>query len=150
MENFEKKIEIRWADLDPNFHVLHSKYYDFGAYCRMAFLTEHGLTPAAMIKYNLGPILFREECIFKKEISFGDEVMINFKLEKLSTDFGRWTMVHEIYKNGETLSALITAEGAWMNTALRKLAIPPQEVQDLFDKAPRSDTFTLFDRATKQ
>ena len=34
---YEKNIDIRWADLDPNFHVLHSKYLDFGAYCRMSF-----------------------------------------------------------------------------------------------------------------
>ena len=149
MEKFEKKIEIRWSDLDPNFHVLHSKYYDFGAYCRMAFLTENGLTPAVMMKHHFGPILFREECIFKRELSFGDEVIINFKLEKLSSDFGRWTMVHEIYKNPETLAALITAEGAWMDTHLRKLTIPPQEVIDLFEIAPKSTTFTIFDRASK-
>lgn len=149
MENFEKKVEIRWSDLDPNFHVLHSKYYDFGAYCRMAFLTEHGLTPAVMMKHHFGPILFREECIFKRELSFGDEVIINFRLEKLSSDFGRWTMVHEIYKNRETLAALITAEGAWMDTHLRKLTIPPQEVIDLFEKAPKAATFSIFDRASK-
>ena len=60
MQEYSKKIEIRWADLDPNFHVLHSKYYDFGAYCRMSFLTEHGITPAVMIEKNIGPIIFRE------------------------------------------------------------------------------------------
>ena len=143
MNDFVKKIEVRWADLDPNFHVVHSKYYDFGAYCRMAFLVENGLTPLFMQQHNIGPILFREECVFKREVLFGDEITINVKLDKLSADFGRWTMVHEIYKNGETLAAVITADGAWLNTAIRKLTIPPQVVIELFESAPKTVTFKM-------
>ena len=60
-------IQIRWADLDPNFHVLHSKYYDFGAFCRMSFFNEHGITTALMIENNIGPVIFREECFLKME-----------------------------------------------------------------------------------
>ena len=52
---YRKSLDIRWADLDPNFHVLHSKYYDFGAYCRMSFMTENGLDPAFLKSiYDLG------------------------------------------------------------------------------------------------
>lgn len=143
MNDFVKKIEVRWADLDPNFHVLHSKYYDFGAYCRMAFLVENGLTPIFMQQHNIGPILFREECVFKREVLFGDEITVNVKLDKLTADFGRWTMVHEIYKNGETLAALITADGAWLNTTIRKLTPPPQVVIALFASAPKTLTFKM-------
>ena len=150
MNNFSKNIEIRWADLDPNFHVLHSKYYDFGAYCRMAFLVENGLTPAVMMRYHFGPIIFREECVFKREIIFGDAVSVNVKVEKVSTDFGKWTMVHEIYKNAETLAALITIDGAWMDTAARKLTVPPQEVINLFDIAPKTNTFHISENSMKK
>ncbi|MFC4263677.1 acyl-CoA thioesterase [Ferruginibacter yonginensis] len=143
MNIFEKSVEIRWADLDPNFHVLHSKYYDFGAYCRTAFLIENGLTPMMMAQLQIGPVLFREECIFKRELVFGDKVTINMKVEKLTADFGRWSMVHEIFKNDSTLSAIINIDGAWLNTAIRKLAAPPTIVQAMFDKAPKTDTFTI-------
>ena len=143
MNDFVKKIEVRWADLDPNFHVVHSKYYDFGAYCRMAFLVENGLTRQLMQQHNIGPILFREECVFKREVLFGDEITINVKLDKLTADFGRWTMVHEIYKNGETLAAVITADGAWLNTAIRKLTVPPEVVIALFESAPKTVTFKM-------
>ena len=143
MNDFVKKIEVRWADLDPNFHVVHSKYYDFGAYCRMAFLVENGLTPLFMQQHNIGPILFREECVFKREVLFGDEITINVKLDKLTADFGRWTMAHEIYKNGETLAAVITVDGAWLNTAIRKLTVPPEVVIALFESAPKTVTFKM-------
>ena len=143
MNNFQKSIEIRWSDLDPNFHVVHSKYYDFGAYCRMAFLVENGLTPAFMQGQNIGPILFSEECVFKREILFGDKVTIDVKLDKVTADFGRWTMVHEIYKNDEILAAVITADGDWLNTSLRKLTVPPQVIISLFESAPKTATFKM-------
>jgi acyl-CoA thioester hydrolase len=125
MQQYSKKLEIRWADLDPNFHVLHSKYYDFGAYCRMAFLNEHGITPAMMMENNIGPIIFREECVFKREIKFGDELEVFLKLSKCNEDASRWSMIHELWINGNTLAAMITIDGAWLDTRLRKLAIPP-------------------------
>ena len=141
MEQYSKKLEIRWADLDPNFHVLHSKYYDFGAYCRMAFLTGHGITPEAMIENNIGPIIFREECIFKREIKFGDELEVFLKLSKCNEDCSRWSMVHELWINGNTLAAFITVDGAWLDTKLRKLAIPPAIFTAGFDLIPKTDDF---------
>jgi acyl-CoA thioester hydrolase len=143
MKTFQKTIEIRWADLDPNFHVLHSKYYDFGATCRMAFMVENGLTPAVFMKHHFGPIIFREECIFKKEITFGDSVTVSFKVEKVTVDFGRWTLICEIYKNEKTLAAIVTVDGAWMDTVTRKLTTVPAEFVHIFDKAPKTDNFQI-------
>lgn len=143
MNEYAKLIEIRWADLDPNFHVLHSKYYDFGAYCRMSFLTENGITVDQMQEYHIGPIIFREECQFKREIKFGDEVKVTLKLDKVTENYRKWTMVHELFINGGTLAALITVDGAWMNTQLRKTAVPPMSFARAFDIIPRTDTFTI-------
>jgi acyl-CoA thioester hydrolase len=141
MKQYSKKLEIRWADLDPNFHVLHSKYYDFGAYCRMSFLTEHGITPAAMIENSIGPIIFREECIFKREIKFGDKLEVFLKLNKCNEDASRWSMVHELWINGNTLAALITIDGAWLDTKLRKLAEPPGICKIGLNLIPKTDDF---------
>lgn len=141
MQNFSTKLEVRWADLDPNFHVLHSKYFDFGAYCRMRFLTENGITVALMQEYHIGPILFREECLFKKEIKFGDELTITLKLDKLSPDYRKWTMVHEIWLNNNTLAAEMTADGAWMDTKLRKVVALPEIFRQGFYAIPKTNNF---------
>lgn len=134
-------VEIRWADLDPNFHVLHSKYYDFGAYVRMSFLTENGITPEALSKFNIGPIIFREECIFRREIKFKDAVKITLVLAKARKDVSRWTMKHEIFLNDHTVAAQITLDGAWMDTAIRKLATPPEAFIESFNALPKSHDF---------
>jgi len=143
MESFEKKLEVRWSDLDPNFHMLHSKYYDVGAYCRMSFLVDQGLTPQLMKDHHFGLILFREECIFKREINFGDALKINLLLSKRTADYGRWSMYHEIWKNDYTLAAVIHVDGAWIDTAKRKLTKPPVFIQTVFDNAPLSKEFII-------
>ena len=146
MNQFIAKVEIRWADLDPNFHVLHSRYYDFGAYCRMAFLVENGLSPQVMKEHHIGPILFREECFFKKELNFGDEITIDLKLSKTTSSYSRWTMEHAIYKNGSILSATINIDGAWMDTQKRKLTVPPAIVAGIFDTMPKTENFQIITR----
>lgn len=146
MTPFSKKIEIRWSDIDPNFHLRHSVYYDFGAFVRIAFMTENGLTPLVMQQEQIGPILFREECVFKREIHFNDSIEVNVQLIKSTNDMSRWTMVHEIYKNGDTLSAIITIDGAWINTSLRKLAIPPESFRVVFENLPRAAHFEWIEK----
>ena len=143
MKEYSKKLEIRWADLDPNFHVLHSKYYDYGAYCRMSFLTEHGITPSIMIEKSIGPIIFREECLFKREIKFGDELLVNLKLSKCNDDASRWSMMHELWTNVDTLAAVINIDGAWIDTKIRKLAKPPELFKTGLLQIPKAADFNL-------
>lgn len=143
MESYIQKVEIRWSDLDPNFHVLHSKYYDFGAFCRMAFFVESGLTPDVMQQHHIGPVLFREECIFKREIAFGDDIEINLRLVKRTADYGRWSMDHEIWKNKNVLAAVMNIDAAWLDTIKRKLTVPAPELTALFDTAPKAQHFHI-------
>ena len=98
MKDFIKEVQVRWSDLDPNVHLRHSVYYDWGAFCRIAFFDEHKLSTEAMGRLQIGPILFREECIFRKEIRLGDKVTIDLQILKAKRDYSRWTIQHTIIK----------------------------------------------------
>jgi acyl-CoA thioester hydrolase len=141
VDTYIKYPEIRWADLDPNFHLRHSVYYDYAAYSRISYLEEHGLTPAIMQQLHFGPILFREEAVFRKEIKMGDKIYIDLQVLKSRTDFSRWTIRHQVFKGDAVFAAVITIDGAWMDTALRKLALPPKEIVAVFEKMPRAENF---------
>ena len=145
MDNNTINVQLRWADLDPNFHLRHSVYYDWGALSRIEYLQKNGLTTSVMQRLMFGPILFREECVFKKEILIGDKVTIDLKVVTARKDYSRWTIRHEIRKNEDTVCALLTVDGAWLNVAIRKLAIPPQEVTRVFGNMPRVDDFKWSD-----
>lgn len=141
MNSFIKTVEVRWADLDPNFHLRHSVYYDYGASIRIDYLQQNGITPQYLVENNLGPILFREECLFRREIRSTDRVTIDLKLIKSTPNASRWTIQHQIFKNDDTLSAILTVEGAWIDTVKRKLTQPSAEALKAFEQMPRVEGF---------
>ena len=141
MNDFNRVIQIRWSDLDPNFHIRHSVYYDWGAFCRVEFLNEHGLTARVMQELQFGPILFREECVFRKEIRSGDEIKIDLRVIRSKKDYSRWSFQHQISRIDGTVCALLTVDGAWMDVVKRKLASPPEKVHEVFEKMPRAEGF---------
>ena len=141
MSDFFRDIQIRWSDLDPNFHLRHSVYYDWGAFCRIDYLNEYGLTAGIMQELQFGPVLFREECIFRKEIRLGDIVKINLMLSKARKDYSRWSIRHNIIKGDDTLCAVLTVDGAWINLKERKLATPPEKVTEVFSSMPKPQDF---------
>jgi acyl-CoA thioester hydrolase len=142
MESYVQPIAIRWSDLDPNFHLRHSVYYDFGAFLRITYLNEQGLTTAFMAENNLGPILFREECVFRKEVRLGDTLSIDLQLVSSSPNYSRWSIRHNIIKNGDVLAAVLNVDGAWIDTVRRKLATPPEQVFNTFNNMPRVSDFS--------
>ncbi|ESU23996.1 thioesterase-like protein [Flavobacterium enshiense DK69] len=142
MNDFTREISIRWADLDPNFHVRHSAYYDYGAQHRIEILEREGLTMKIMQEQHFGPIIFREECVFRKEMHLGDKIFISTKMGKMKADASRWTIVHELKNEKDELCAKITLDGAWINTKLRKLAVPtPAIVSKVMGAFPKTDDF---------
>ena len=139
-DSFVQSIEVRWSDLDPNYHVRHSVYYDYGAYCRICFLSLHGITSAFFTENHFGPILFREECTFRREIKMGDRLTIDLQLMRARPDFSRWSIEHKLTRNGQHAATLIT-DGAWIDTESRKLTIPHEFARSGFAKMPRSESF---------
>lgn len=141
MENLEIPVQVRWSDLDPNFHIRHSVYYDWGAMCRVAYLSKTGLTLQRMQETRIGLILFKEECVFRREIRMGDVVTIDAKILKARRDFSRFTILHQIKKDTETVAAIITVDIAWMSAATRKLAVLPEEDIKLLMKGQQAENF---------
>ena len=139
MAKYSKTIQIRWADIDQNRHLRHSVYYDFGALVRIAFLSEQGLTTKKLEELSIGPILFREEAIFRREIKLEDKVTVDIELIKMNQDFSRWSLRHHFVKEDGTLAAIVSMEGAWIDLKSRKLTIPGAFVQSVFDSLPKSD-----------
>jgi acyl-CoA thioester hydrolase len=142
MTAFSTVISIRWADIDANFHMRHSAYYDFGAQHRVDILAQHGLTLATMRELHIGPVLFREECLFKKEIHLSDKITISTTMAKMRADGSRFTIQHLFTNEQGQRCALITVDGAWLDTKLRKLAHPvPAIITEVMNSFPKGEGF---------
>ena len=140
-EIFSRVIQIRWADIDANRHLRHSAYYDYGATLRMMFFSENGLTTQKLEELQMGPILFREEAIFRREIRLEDQITVDVTLVCATANYSRWSFRHTFTKIDGSVAAIINIDAAWIDLVKRKLTIPVEFIQSIFDKCPRAEGF---------
>lgn len=143
MEHFSRTFEVRWADLDPNRHLRHSAYNDYAAQVRLLVLEQIGLSLDTFARYNFGPVLFREETRFLKEVGMRESITVNAQLLKARKNGSRWSVFHEFYKSNGDKAATLTVDGAWMDLQKRKLTALPEEFIEPFLNLPRADAFIL-------
>jgi acyl-CoA thioester hydrolase len=149
VQKFSLPIQVRWSDIDQNRHLRHSAYYDYGATVRIACFSQHGLTNLKMEELHIGPILFREEAVFRREIKFEDRITVDMEVTKALPDYSRWSIRHQLYKDDGTLCATINLDGAWIDIVKRKLAVPDVLVQKIFDDFPKAVEFVLLQPRSK-
>jgi acyl-CoA thioester hydrolase len=143
MNSYSLPIQIRWSDIDANRHLRHSVYYDYGATMRMNVLSSHGLTTKKLEELMMGPILFREEAIFKREILLEDKITITVELIKTTEDYGRWSLRHLFIKEDGTIAAILNVDGAWIDLTKRKLAVPNEFIRHIFENFPKGKDFQI-------
>ncbi len=141
MSEVKYKFRVRWADLDPNSHMRHTAYNDYCAQARLMYFEDISMPFHRLIKMGVGPILFREDTRFFKEIRMNEEFEVGFTLSKLRRDGFKWSIHHNIYTHDGSRSATIDVDGAWMDLKIRKTTVPPKELSDLLLGAVMSEDF---------
>lgn len=142
MEVFEKTFEIRWADLDPNFHLRHSAYADLCAATRFQYLASIGFTMERFAKIKIGPIIFKETTCYLKEVLPNERVRVNCRVAGLSEDGRKWKMFQELFRSSDDkLAATLEIEGAWFDITQRKVVPPPGDLKETMSSLPRTDNF---------
>ena len=143
-ERYEKTFEIRWADLDPNAHMRHSAYADYGAQARVGFLSEHGFTLSQFQKLHLGPVLFREDLKYVKEIRANERIRVTCEAVGVSPNRKHWRIRHRIFRQDGELACTIDCQGAWFDLVNRKVVPASAELEAVMAKMPRSEDYAEF------
>ena len=139
--NFEVQFKTKWSDFDPNRHMRHTAYNDYAAEVRVRYFQENGLSIYEFAKLNIGPILFKEETSFYKEIHIGENITVKMELEGVSKGIERWRFKHQIFNENGLLSAEIKVYGAWIDLIKRKLTSPPKQFVEIFENLPKTNNF---------
>jgi acyl-CoA thioester hydrolase len=135
-------LNLRWSDLDPNFHLRHSSYYDLAAQQRIEMLDEYGITIELMKAEQVGPVLFKEQCEFKREIHLKSKIHILTKMSKMKKDGSFWSIQHEFISDVGKLHAMLKVEGSWIDVIKRKLAKPvPGFITLATERFPKTENF---------
>mgnify|MGYP000975188008 FL=1 len=139
--NFEVQFKTKWSDFDPNRHMRHTAYNDYAAEVRVRYFQENGLSINEFAKLNIGPILFKEETSFYKEIHIGENITVKMELEGVSKGIERWRFKHQIFNENGLLSAEIKVYGDWIDLIKRKLTSPPKQFVEIFENLPKTNNF---------
>ena len=142
---YTKTFLIRWADLDPNGHMRHSAYADYGAETRIGFLSEYGFGLAQFMKSRIGPILFREDLRYFREIHAHETIKVTCEATGMSPNRKHWRIRHRIFRQDGELSCSIDCQGAWLDLVQRKVVPAPAELQAVMEKMPRADDYAEFE-----
>lgn len=144
--SYKIKFHTRWSDFDANKHMRHTAYNDYAAESRLRFLTENGFGISVMEQHNIGPVLFQENTMFKREIKLGEDIYIELFLEAVSKQGERFKLMHHIYREDGVLAATISVYLAWIDLSKRKLTVPPKEILETLkymDKSPNFEEIVL-------
>lgn len=140
-------FDILWSQVDANQHLRHSAYADFGAQARLLVLKSIGFDMITFKKLQIGPVLFREELIYFREVVPNDTIGVTAELVKTRKDGSRWSIKHEIFRGDGIRAAQIKVDGAWLDLANRKLTGLPSQLVDEFMSLPKAEEFEI-DQAT--
>ena len=104
-------------------------------------LRDAGLSLDKIAEMNIGPILFREELVYLREIHLNDEVKVTVVMTRYNTANSRFSFRHEIYRSDGTKCAVVTVDGAWMDIGKRKLTVLPEDWQAIVIHLPKSEDY---------
>ena len=135
--------QVLWSQIDANQHMRHSAYADFGAQARLNMFESVGIKTAKLFELKIGPLIFREEVIYLREVVLGDLMSVTCEVTKSRADGSRWSLRQELYRQDGVKAAIINLDGAWIDTVQRRLTLLPPNFTDLFFAMPRSDDYTL-------
>lgn len=144
---FSTDCEVRWADLDANAHARHTAFLDWATTCRIAAFAAVGLTMEYLAGLGVGPVIFREEADYLREVGGGDRITVTYELAGGSPDWKHWQIRHRLYRRDGVQCGVVVVRGAWMSLAERRVVMPPPEIPRAFDRLPRAVDFTVMGRA---
>lgn len=138
----EEHFAVRWSDLDANRHVRNTVFSEFATHTRFRLLEAHGFDQARFAQLRFGPVMLREEIRYRRELAFGDEVVVNVLFAGLSEDGSQWRVQQEVARAGKQ-AAVLTIDGAWIHLDSRKLVAPPPQLLQLLQGLPRAGSFEV-------
>ncbi len=127
---YRKKIEIIWADMDPNQHMRHTCYSQYAAHARISFFDEHGYSLTKLANMGLAAVLLREQSTYLREVYLHEKIEITVELMKSTKDYSRYSIVQQIFKENQKLAAKVIIDGTWIDIKTRKICLPFNEVID--------------------
>ena len=109
---YAKEFIAGWGTMDFNGHMANTAYLNLAADVRMAFFAEHGFPPSEFRKLALGPVIWKEELEYFREVGLHDSVTVTYALLAMSAEGARFVVENEIWSAAGERAATVRSIGA--------------------------------------
>ena len=140
---FRERFSVRWSDLDANRHARNTIFSEYATHTRFRMLEANGFGQGEFDLLRFGPVMFREEVRYRREVVFGEDVEVTVLFAGLAEDGSQWRVRQEVVRGSGKEAAVLTIEGGWMHLDTRKLIAPPVELRRLLERLPRTSDFEV-------
>jgi acyl-CoA thioester hydrolase len=139
--HFEHRFRVGWSDLDANAHMGNTSYLDHASNTRMIFFSQHGFSVGRFASEKFGPVVMRDELVYRKELRLMDEFTVSFESAGISYDGVRFRVRNTFYNTANDVAATVTSEGVWFDLERRRPRVPPHDLESLMRALGRSSDY---------
>ena len=119
--SYQASFTVRWGDLDANGHMANTAYLDTCVDVRFGYFAQRGITEAEMRKYQIGPVVRRDEVDYYRELRFLEPFTVDMVLAGLSDDASRFSIQNRFLRGDGKLVARVVSTGGWLDLGARRL-----------------------------
>jgi acyl-CoA thioester hydrolase len=147
---FSLTFRVGWAQIDANGHMRNTAYLELCVDVRLMYFQEHGFPAQEFERLRLGPVIFRDEVDYLRELRLLESVTVTLALAGLSEDGTRFRLRNEFFAPDGKPVARVTTTGAWLDLSARKLTTPPEALAAALSAMGRTDDFEVLPPRTSK
>jgi acyl-CoA thioester hydrolase len=136
-----QRFVVGWGDLDGNNHMGNTAILDRAADTRFLYFAFHGFPGQRFAAERVGPVIVRDELVYRKELRLLDQFTVDLKVVGLSKDGVRFTLENTFRDVNGEVTAIVNSEGVWFDLDRRKPRSPPPELDAVQREMPRAERF---------
>ena len=142
-EPFAVTFRVGWSQIDANAHMRNTAFLELCVDARLMYFETHGFPAREFERLRVGPVIFRDEVDYLREVRLLESVSVTLALAGLSEDGMRFRLRNEFFGPDGKLAARVTTIGAWLNLSTRKLTAPTEALAAALASLPRSDDYAV-------
>jgi acyl-CoA thioester hydrolase len=136
-----QRFAVGWGDLDGNNHMGNTAILDRAADTRFQYFALNGFPGERFAAERIGPVILRDELVYRKELRLLDQFTVDHKVVGLSSDGVRFAIENTFRDVHDEVTAIVTSEGLWFDLDERKPRSPPPELDAVQRRMPRAEQF---------
>jgi len=141
VDRFQQSFRVGWGDLDGNHHMANRAFLDRAADTRVLFFAHHAFPVSRFAVERIGPVILRDELVYRKELRLLDEFTVDLELFGLSSDGARFDLGNTFRIGDDVVAAVVRSEGLWFDLDKRRPRAPLPELDAIQHKMPRGEGF---------